>query len=133
MIPKTDRPLIRSIRLAEPPAATFRIREDAGVITGMIDGAEAVRQAVWLILNVERYQYLIHSWNYGVEFSSLYGKPIPFVLPELERRIAEALTQDSRIRAVRDFKFATGGRKIGVSFIVDTIYGAIPAERTVDI
>lgn len=74
---------------------------------GSCDGLEAIKQAVYLILNVERYRYVIYSSNYGVEFDDLLGKPVPYVLPELKRRIEEALTQDDRITSVDGFEFET--------------------------
>lgn len=69
----------------------------------MIDGKEAVRQAIYLILNTERYAWLIHSWNYGVELHSLIGQDPDFCIPEIERCVREALLQDDRITAVDDF------------------------------
>ena len=113
---------------------TFRLRADTGRVFGTIDGAEAVRQSVRQMLSVERYEWLIHSWNYGMELSDLFGKPLPFVLPELERRITEALCQDDRITAVRDFSFDTGRRgRVTASFTVETIYGALGEETEVSI
>ena len=113
---------------------TFRLREDTGRVFGVLDGIEAVRQSVRQMLSVERYEWLIHSWNYGVELSDLFGKPLPFVLPELERRITEALCQDDRITAVRDFSFDTGRRgRVTASFTVETIYGALGEETEVSI
>ena len=71
---------------------------DGERITGtMTDDIEAVKQAIYKILNTERYQYPIYSWNYGVELADLFGKPIAYVLPEIPRRIKEALVADDRI------------------------------------
>ena len=66
-------------------------------ITGYIDGLEAIKQAVYLILNTERFEYIIYSWDYGVELYDLFGEPIDFVKSELKRVIKEALEQDDRI------------------------------------
>ena len=41
----------------------------------MTDERDAVLQAVYLILNVERYAFPIYSRNYGSELSDLIGKP----------------------------------------------------------
>ena len=41
----------------------------------MTDKREALRQAVYLILNVERYAYPIYSRNYGSELVDLIGQP----------------------------------------------------------
>ena len=91
-------------RSASPPSAggtlpsrSFRLREETGRVGGSVDGLDAVRQSVRLILSVERYHWLIHSWQYGVELSDLFGKPLSYALPEIERRIREALLQDDRV------------------------------------
>ena len=86
-----------------------------------------------MILNIERYEHLIYSWDYGIELIDLFGQPIPFVLPELKRRITEALTQDSRIQSVDAFSFETNKGKVHASFTVNTIFGDIEAEKVVTI
>ena len=57
-----------------------------------------------------------------------------WVCTELERRITEALTVDSRITEVTDFEYETGTKKmLHVSFTVHTVYGDIFAEKEVNI
>ena len=59
------------------PSKTYVMNIDGERITGtMTDDIEAVKQAIYKILNTERYQYPIYSWNYGVELADLFGKPI---------------------------------------------------------
>lgn len=115
-----------------PPTKTLRLWKE-GRVGGTVDGLDAMRQAVFLILQVERYENLIHSWNYGVELADLFGRPIPFVLPELERRIREALLQDSRITGVEGFGFAVQRGRVTASFTVQTALGDFPAEKEVEI
>lgn len=63
----------------------------------------------------------------------LYGEPVSFVYPELERRITEALTWDERIQSVDGFEFnSTEKGSVCVSFAVHTIYGDIQAEKEVN-
>ena len=63
----------------------------------------------------------------------LYGEPVSWVCPELERRITEALTWDDRINSVSDFDFDLSKKGIvHVSFVVNTIFGDIKTERTVN-
>lgn len=102
---------------------------DGKHVSGTCDGREAVRQAVFCILNTERYQYPVYSWNYGIELQDLYGKPHDYVMSELPRRIREALTQDDRINSVDGFTYEARGKEITVSFTVHTIYGDIKAEK----
>ena len=75
------------------------------------------------MLNTERYQYLIYSWDYGVELLDLFGEPISYVCPELERRITEALLQDDRIEEVDGFEFEVSGGTVKASFTVHTVFG----------
>lgn len=102
-------------------------------INGYINDLNSIQQAIYLILSTERYQHIIYSWDYGVELLDLIGKPMPYVMAEIPRRITEALTQDSRIKDVVDFEFETKGKKLHVKFtVVSDIYN-IPTELEVDI
>ncbi|EGT4205726.1 DUF2634 domain-containing protein, partial [Clostridioides difficile] len=71
----------------QEPSKTFKLHIEKSKIDGICDDVEALKQTIFLILNTERYQHLIYSWNYGVELNDLIGEPISFVIPELERRI----------------------------------------------
>lgn len=113
------------------PNETYKILADENRINGRTDDLDAVIQAVYLILNCERYKYLIYSWDYGVELLDLYGKPMPYVISEVERRITEALTQDDRIENVVNFEFETIHNKLHVKFEVITIYGGIEVNKEV--
>lgn len=102
-------------------------------IRGMTDGQEAMKQLIYKILNTERYQYIIYSWNFGVEFIDLFGEPISFVLPEIKRRIIEALTFDSRIESVDNFEFEIGKGTVHTIFTAHTIFGDVQIETGVNI
>ena len=91
--------------IEEDTSYTPRLNQDTYRISGFVDGLEAVKQAVYLILYVERYEWLIYSWNYGVELIELFGKNTGFVIAELERTLKEAIMQDNRVTDVRDFRF----------------------------
>ena len=75
-----------------------------------------------------------YSWDYGIELQDLFGEPVTYVCPELERRISEALLWDDRIEDVDDFRFDFPQKGIvHVSFTAHTIFGDVRAEREVDI
>ena len=133
MIPVVNDDLINDFEYEELPTRTFRSNISANTITGFVDGLEAMKQAIYLILNIERYEYIIYSWNYGIELRDLFGQPISFVLPEIKRRITEALLQDTRINSVDDFTFDVVKSKVHVRFVVSTIFGEVEAERVVNI
>ena len=72
------------------------------------------------------FQYLIYSWNYGIELADLYGQPIPYVYAEIQRRITEALLADDRISNVTNFEFSNPQHgDVFVTFDVVTEYGVI--------
>ena len=122
MIPQNEYELENdaALDIEEIPTPTPRIIMGKNRLMGSCDGLEAIKQAVYLILNVERYRYVIYSSNYGVEFDDLLGKPVPYVLPELKRRIEEALTQDDRITSVDGFEFET--KRYSALYIYSTQY-----------
>jgi hypothetical protein len=119
------------VEFAEPTSRTFALHIERDRIAGYTDGLDAIKQAVYLILSVERYEYIIYSWNYGVELLDLFGKPIPYVLPEIKRRITQALLQDTRITSVDDFSFETQRGRVAARFTVHSIFGDFEAERVV--
>lgn len=133
MIPQVQDDIRQDFTFETLPSKTFRMNHNTLTITGTIDQIQAVEQAVFLILNVERYQWLIYSWNYGVELHGLIGKPVDFCLPEIERRIREALLQDDRITAVQNFEFSVNKKQVLTTFRVVTIYGEIKVEKEVEI
>lgn len=134
MIPLTAGFLGQELIVEEQPSRTYRMDRTEGMTIGFTDGIEAVKQAVFKILNTERYRYIMYSWNYGIETEDLYGQPVTYVCPELERRIAEALLMDSRIISVTNFEHDISARgQVRTAFTVQTIYGEIGAEKEVKI
>ncbi|MCW0761890.1 DUF2634 domain-containing protein [Clostridioides difficile] len=117
----------------QEPSKTFKLHIEKSKIDGICDDVEALKQTIFLILNTERYQHLIYSWNYGVELNDLIGEPISFVIPELERRITEALIQDDRVENVDNFEFQNIKGKVQCRFSVHTKYGNIKAEKVVSV
>lgn len=133
MLPKVNDDLIIDFKIKEIPSNTYKLYINSNTITGLVDGIEAVKQAVYLMLNIERYRHIIYSWNYGIELCDLIGKPSYFVISELERIISEALMQDNRIKGVSDFAFKTEKGKVYADFTVNTIYGKFKTSKEVDI
>lgn len=105
------------------PSKTYRIDFEKGKTIGFCDGLEALKQAIYLILNIERYEYLIYSWNYGSELNELIGKQKDIAESEFKRRITEALLQDDRINNIDNFIFKYDKDCVQVEFTVFSIYG----------
>ena len=134
MIPSVSGFLDQEFEVEEEPSKNYRMDIYGETICGKIDGLEAMKQVIYKILNTERYQHIIYSWNYGVELEDLYGEPSSYVCPELERRITEALLVDTRISSVTDFEHDLSVKGVvHTAFTVHTIYGAIRAEKGANI
>lgn len=131
MIPTTE---ILTTQMEEVtyPSMTYKIDIDKNKMNGYTNDIDALIQAIYLILNAERYEHAIYSWDYGIELLDLYGQPMSYVISELERRITEALTQDDRITEVKNFDFETSGKVIHITFEVVTDLGTIQAEKDFD-
>ena len=114
------------------PTKTYRVNFDLTPGGGMLNGLEAMKQAVFLILSIERYRYEMFSWNYGVELAEKMGQPnTPLLQVQLKKAITEALMQDDRILAVDGFSFArTNKHQLVVSFRVETTQGEVTSALT---
>ncbi|MEK4170956.1 DUF2634 domain-containing protein [Lysinibacillus sp. FSL L8-0312] len=114
------------------PSNTFKINNELDRCYGTVDELEAMKQAIFLMLNIERYNHLIYSWNTGFETNDLIGQPTVYVASEVKRRIREALLQDDRITEVDTFEVTTNKNKVHVQYTAHTIFGEITAEKEVD-
>lgn len=134
MIPQLTDDLLSDVTYAQQPSLTYEMHINEEKVLGNCDKIPAMEQAIFKILNTERYKTPIYSWNYGVELADLFGKPTTFCIPEIERRIKEALMQDDRIKDVYDFVFSVPKRRVVyVKFKVDTTEGTVTAEKEVNI
>lgn len=132
MIPQQTTELLQDVTFQTQPTYTYELNLVNENVAGDCQGLTAMEQAIYKILNTERYHNAIYSWNYGVELSDLYGKPKTYCTPEIERRIKEALLQDDRISRVYDFVFDYPKHGIiHVSFKIDTIEGTIETGKEV--
>jgi phage baseplate assembly protein W len=92
----------------------------------MIDGQDAIIQAVRKILYTERYAYVIYSSQYGVELDRLVGQEYDFIVSDIKRTLTEALLVDNRIISLENFEMEkTGLDTMEVNFLVNSIEGEI--------
>lgn len=119
---------------ADLPTHTYALNLETKRVQGYADEQKAMRQAIFKILQTERYDHPeIYSDNYGVELRELIGQPIPYVLPEIERRISEALLWDERILNVLNFEFDVKKEIVGVQFVAHTIFGDLTIVTEVSV
>lgn len=123
----------RNFIIKEQPNKTYAMDIAGKRIRSYSDGIEAIKQSVFKILNTERYQYVIYSWDYGIETLDLYGSSKAYAMSELKRRITEALMWDLRIKSVDNFEFSADGKTIICTFTVHTVLGDINAKKAVNI
>lgn len=115
------------------PSYTYNINRNTNRISGYIDDKDAIIQAIYLILQTERYESMIYNWYYGVELDGLIGKNKDYVTSELQRVIREALTEDDRITEVSDFDITYTDDSALIVFLVETNIGDITVEWEVNI
>lgn len=133
MIPFMDDDLQNDFEISVQPSKTYKMDISQKTIGGWADNLEAVKQAVYKILETERYDYLIYSWNYGSQLKELLGETIPLVNSETKQRITDALLQDDRINSVSNFSFESSGEEVTAIFTVNTNMGSIQIEKAVNI
>lgn len=108
------------------PSRTYRLDLGRKRVTSMIDGQDAIIQAVRKILHTERYAYVIYSSQYGVELDRLIGQEYDFIVSDIKRTLTEALLMDNRIISLENFEMEkTGLDTMEVNFLVNSIEGEI--------
>lgn len=118
-----------SLKHIEQPTNTFLIDWSSRQISGMDEGLGAMRQAVEIILQNERFRWQIYDSNFGTELEDLVGEEYDYIVSELPRRIEEAFSLDNRILSVENFKCLEQNSGILiVSFDVVTVYGTFSEE-----
>lgn len=134
MIPSGNNILTTELTVEEQASKTYQMHIEKEYIGGTCDDLESIKQAVFKVLNTERYHYAMYSWNYGIETTDLIGQRMGYVLPEIQRRITEALSTDDRITAVDSFEFDTSKKhEVVCTFVVHTNFGSFESGRVVEI
>lgn len=113
------------------PSKTYGIDFKNKKVVGFIDNIESVKQTIFSILNTERYEHLIFSFDYGVELQNLIGEDPIYVKADIHRRVEEALLQDDRILSVDNPVISTKEDCLFYSCTVNTIYGNVAIEKEV--
>lgn len=113
------------------PSKTYGIDFKNKKVVGFIDNIESVKQTIFSILNTERYEHLIFSFDYGVELQNLIGEDPIYVKADIHRRVEEALLQDDRILSLDNPVITTEGDCLYYTGTVKTIYGDIEIQKGV--
>lgn len=97
----------------------------------VVEGLEAIKVWIYKALTIERYRYLIYTWDYGNELDTLIGANYSRAATQSEakRYIEEALLVNPYINAVKDVSASFDGEKLCITFTTVTDYG----EATVSV
>lgn len=107
---------------------------EANRIIGYIDNLDAIRQAIYHILSIERGSYEIYDEDYGVELEQYFGESFEFLEATIEGTLQDALTYDLRIENVTvDEINKISSDKVEVKFTVESIYGDLQLEVNIDV
>lgn len=119
------------VEITSQPGRTWYIDKSTNRIRGECDNWLAVRQAVEIILNVQRFRWQIYTPYSGMDWRNLIGNDPGYVAAELQRRVREALLMDDRVLDIRDYQYTIEDDMLTASFTVVTVYGDIP--QTVEV
>ena len=128
MTPQIDNGITTTeVQQYEQPTLTYRVENN--IVSGMIDGIDALRQTIKHILVTERYAFPIYDDSYGVELEKYLATDIATIQADIETTLREALTQDNRVTNVyvNSVEQDTLDSCI-VNFTVESIYGNFEEE-----
>lgn len=125
ILPTSSIDLTGGVEFQSQPSLSWYINKKTNRIEGTVDGQAAVRQAVEVILHVERFRWQIYRPYSGMEWDGLIGQDPGYVGAELQRRIADAVTVDDRVTGISDYDYTVDGSSLSAVFTVNTVYGSI--------
>lgn len=133
VLPTSSIDLSGGVNFQSQPSLSWYIDKTTNRITGTVDSQAAVRQAVEIILNVERFQWQIYQPYSGMEWNGLLGQDPGYVGAELQRRLIDALTVDDRVTGISNYDYTIDGNVLTATFTVNTVYGDIDESQEVNL
>lgn len=110
----------------------YEIDFKTGQLTGrIVEGVEAIKVWIWLVLQTPRYRYYIYSWDYGNEFEELIGRGYSeeYINAEAQRMTEDCLLVNEHIESITDFSVGMENDQLTISFTANTIYGTIQFDN----
>ena len=113
-----------SLEHTEQPTNTFLIDWSSGQIIGLDDGLEAMRQAVDIILQNERFHWQIYDSNFETELEDLVGEEYDYIVDAVDTVTAKiSLVMKAKEKGVPIISSMGAGNKLDASqFKVADIY-----------
>ncbi len=126
---------IEELETEQQTTRTYGMDMERKRIIGMVDGEDALRQAIWKMLSTERFKHLIYSDNYGSEImdramdTELTEEFLECDIPEL---VKDALLIDDRILEVNNITWNwVSIDSVAIACDVVTIYGDMEIEGVI--
>ena len=129
-----DLPVSTVVDAEEKPSRTYRLDLDKGRILGMVDGQEAVRQAIRKAIITPRFKCLAYDNQYGseVEAAVIQKDATPeYAKAVIPGFVRDALRPDTRVLDVYNFDFEFEDDTVRIAFDADTIYGTVRIEEVI--
>ena len=111
VLPSGDTALSGGVVFKNYPTNTFYADSRTRHIIGMADGYKAIKQAVEIIVNCERFRWQIYS----------------------QKRLNDAFSVDERITGISNFKYEVHGDVFSAEFTVNTVYGEVMQKVEVNV
>lgn len=108
---------------------SFKIDFENKTIGEIIEGKEALGQAIHIALITQRYKYPVFSHAFGTELEKAFEEGYMKAMGKVKNAICDSLLCDDRITGIESFEFERQGTKMGVKFTVRSIYGTIDCEE----
>lgn len=127
-------PIEEVAEATEAPSKTYRLDLDAGRIAGVIDGQEAVQQAIRKAIITPRFKCLIYDNQYGSEIEdAIIAKDASqeYIEAIIEGFVRDALKPDTRVLDVSDFSVVFEDNAAHISFTASTIFGETTVSEVI--
>ncbi len=128
MLPQSNIDLSRGVVFQDQPSLTWIADPVTNRLRGRGDNWEAVRQAVEVIVNVERFKWQIYTPNFGTDYGGLLGTDPGYAASELRRRLEDAFLPDNRILGIKDYAYTFRDVSLTVTFTALTVFGDVPGS-----
>ena len=132
-LPVSTLNLNNGVIFQDSPTKTFYVDPTSHRISGMCDNYLAIKQTVEIILNIERFKWQIYSPYFGMQWEGLIGQSPGYVASELQRRMLDAFSVDSRITGISDFQYSVNGDVMTATVTVNTVYGGVNERMEVSL
>ena len=131
MLPQANIDLSRGVVFQDQPSLTWIADPVTNRLRGRGDNWEAVRQAVEVIVHVERFKWQIYTPNFGTDYDGLLGTEPGYAASELRRRLEDAFLPDNRILGIKDYVHTFRDVRRTVTFTALTVFGDVPGSMEV--